>query len=493
MSDEMEIIDFIPPSVWMEHIIPDLDSESSYNLGLVSKVFQSIFVDFYQTGDSSYKLGLVTLKFCQNYVRRQMINQPAKIYFQAPMSYGKTITGLSVPFSNWRPGADREGHIWIAILPKNAIDVWLKEAIKIFGKKIYQSKSTDSPILMPTMPVHRRHIPNYNSKNHLVICSTGSKIFGQIIPDGYYLDNGKLRYNCNFIFDECHKMPEFLTNFARGGDSVLLISASGAPKSLIEVNSPRKTPLFRTIVVPEQCVKYKVPKARFHYVDTSKIPDAKDNFDLIKDILEEHFDNTITVWIEGNRVDALADIIKERYGRNKPIFKYKSSIVRIKDMESSGNGILVIGQAFSEAININCEVMIIIRSDIGINKERRNQLIGRGIRTTNPVKFVEIYHLVYNKEGYLKCRYSDAFFSLNLRMNQDPVNIDFLKSRFQILTLADPSLQKITDADIVAIVGNGVQMCTDLKKMLDWWKSQKSAFTDKMKHKLLYFEDAIFS
>jgi hypothetical protein len=431
-----------------------------------------------------------------------------RIYFQAPMSYGKTITGLAASMLGWEYKKKRVGELWFVFAQPSVLDVWLKEAVRIFGKSVYESKSAKSAILMSDSPsnaagvrCHRAVVRGnqYSKRNHLVLCSTGRVQYKHIRAGQKY----------NLIYDECHKsIGDIHRRYVKNANSVLFMSASGPPQMQTS---------YRTVVVPEQCVKNNVPQTRFHYIQMSEDdvrrmqvddyhhyvkknqPDrfraaieekADAIFSIIGELFEKHFDEKIAVFCDDFAIECIAARLASLYGKNKPVFKLRGSTTVISRMENTSNGVLVAGQARSESININSSVMIIFQSDTHINKERRNQLVGRCVRTTNKAEFVDVYHVVTGRLGYLKCRHSDAFFNLRIRMTQDPVSVSYFLSVFRILCVVDKGLKKVTDADIVALVGDGVkikQKPKEVAKTLEWWRYEKSMFTEKMQRKLLYY------
>ena len=140
------------------------------------------------------KSGTYNLKPLQNFIREQILY--FNIIFQAPMSYGKTATGLCAAFNGWKLNLRREDRInklCIIIVPSKAIGVWKEEAIKMFGKEILNartgieaveacSKNPDIDIIlmdiqMPEMSGYEatRQIREFN-KDVIIIAQTA---FGQ--------------------------------------------------------------------------------------------------------------------------------------------------------------------------------------------------------------------------------------------------------------------------------------------------------------------------
>ena len=462
------------PALPLTTICDYLTDEGKANFTLTCRAtVQAISTHHQRQGNNT--AGCYTLKRAQLQIRNLMLeNEPHHIIFQAPMSYGKTATGLSIALHNWTPGSWRVGGVWLIVVPSNAVDTWLKEAQKMYGPVVYQSGSEQSPLLIPQKSKIHAAMAQPNQFTRAIIITMGMRTF-----------QGSLAVNTHIIFDESHKKNK-VEKFVKPDRKALMLSASDTKDEINYVH-------FRTFFVPDVCVQQHLPTPVFHMMLTDKMqlhfnkPNDRD-FEVldyvryVQAILNKNL-GRVVVFCPGPTAK-----FKEMFAHltaanpTRLVTKFAKSTAVITKFERSGCGIMMVPHSASEAININPDCMIIIRGD-WVNKERINQLIGRGLRTTNPLKYVNIYHVLPNGMPRLRTLYTNACLMHNVHLDQVKSMKERLVCSFRLMNVLDEGLKATTSADMVAIINLNDW---PVQEMYDWWITQKSAYSDELKKKVLF-------
>lgn len=406
------------------------------------------------------KAGTYTLKPLQNFIREQILY--FNIIFQAPMSYGKTATGLCAAFDGWKINLKRENNkninLCIIIVPSKAIGVWKEEAIKMFGKGIY-NKSYKSPLLIPLCTENNDHIKTLMNKKvskrtfAILLSNTVCHKYKDILQDNFK--------NLFIIVDEAHTGNEW-RRYLNNRNKYLLLSASPVNKKDIESNIGNT----KYYVAGEENMKGKIPDLDFKIVNTNEIEMGLHNMNSelnmktycmeIYKILKTLKDKNIAIFIPGGRPlensRRYFAKICEKLDRDYYEFKQESKrkFEEIKKFEESSSSVLIIAHSQSEAININADGAIVIRGD-WVNQERINQMIGRVRRTTNKNNCIPIYQIVPKGYPNLKTIYTNACNKLGVHNNNSSIPPDFLFQSFRYLNFLDPGMKKIKPMDIVVL------------------------------------------
>ena len=428
-----------------------------------------------QTATRKYVSGAYELKPIQGYIREEMSRGIQHIIFRAPLSYGKTATGLATAFRDWEFGKMRGEGVrpWLIIAPSSVVDVWTKEAQSMFGPRIFSAKSLDSPLIaMNKSDVHRTLTPeNLSPFTFAILISTNTRTnYRWLVQD------------CDLILDEAHKHHN-CKDWIRDDRSVLLLSASPFGKNVNDIK-------FRLISVPDSCVIEKVPTPIFRIVPT---PGNEVTLSAMGErgadpvyidytlALLAQLPKRVVIFCPGNLMDDLLQRLTQHLGIYRPILKFSKSTKVLVKAAQIPNSVIVISHAVSEGINVVCDDVIVIRGD-WLNKERINQLLGRCLRTINPNKFVTFHQLVPHGIPRLLTLYTNACLTYRLHLKQETANVDLLTSGFRLMMLLDPNLEKTTPADIIAIV-NMAKLPP--KEMLDWWKDKKSGYNPELQAKII--------
>ena len=439
-----------------------------------------------------------TLKFCnklqlrtaQAFIRQQFRKNKQHIVFNAPPSYGKSVTGLCVVFDRWELGKNRpEGRkLWIITCPGKAIDTWQKEAIKLFGKDIFLSKSSDSPLLIPSKVPKLHKIDNLDEisdKTWAILVSTATK-------SSIFIHEGLagLACRCDIIIDEAHlKGKKILQVYScfRVKNSCLLLSASP-----INYTRQREIAKFRRFEISDESFAGNKPTAIFSFHKTTEeervtygvgdrtILRIKEYAEIIKQLQREHQDRIAVFYHNDKDKLTLKELKKILTETGIKIYKFTDSTRVISTFQKEKTAFLLVPSAKSEAINIDCERCVIIRGD-WLNPERLYQLINRCLRSTNINKYVYVHHVMPRIYPFIKLKCAEAYFNYNKKIG-DNYNMRLIVAGFSTLCLYDKNFNRVKDADIIALTN--LQNIRN-EKMLEWWKKQPSLFADNVKQQML--------
>ena len=460
------------------------DTSSLVNLACSCKCFW----DAYISGNYKKQLGNFKLRYIQTIIAER-VHKGELINLNAPISYGKTAIGYGCIFFDSSPFKPRTGNIWIIIVPTKAVETWKQEAIKIFGKEIFDRKNPyTSPLLIlntKLSPYHNRLIlsdTNLTQSNHIILISN-NKTKRFILTQNY-----------NLIVDEAHTNSLWHKNVNTKVIKSILLSASLIHDADLEKMLTQMK--YKSITVGWTQAN-NIPSINFFYVDTPEYTYGKV---LLKG---RYIDQDIYI----GKIDYLLSQMKscrvvifyppgDAYENiysplNQVCTKYNFSLVvyntlqSVIKFESCMNQVLLISHTESESININAEACICIRPDY-LNLDRINQMVGRVLRSTNPNKIVYVYNIT--PKGYPKYKtiYANSHYLCNVTLNDKDIEPDHLLTGFRTLYSYDKTLSKITGYDIIAICNSSHSKNSQI---LSFWLNKPSFFTEEMKKLIFDFYD----
>lgn len=411
---------------------------------------------------------------------------------QAPTSYGKTAIVLSLVFRDWAPDTPRTGPLYVAIVPPKAFLTWINEAMKMYGPGIYNKKTGDSPLIACLSICSPIHNNMYSSTANLAtVLHPNTRLV--LLSNKTCTSRHSTFIGSRVIVDEahtCHQWKIFLGH--PGYKWTLLMSASviytdiSIDRKFVlgdKINSGRVptaiTYMYLVDGVGDE--SYKPIDIKFRDIDIPVYAQA-----VASSVLALKDSRRIVIFLPGGKIfKSIFPYIKAYMDQmNREVLVFTKSLNRIHQFESSSNpSVLLLSHELSESINIDAEAAICVRGD-WVNTERFGQMISRILRITNPNKTVNIIQIAPSGFPQYKVNYAECCRLMGVHTSGEQISAGELIMAYRVIRAYGYDANTVTPADVVAIC-NQDHDPQNKKKLLTWWRTQKSVFTSAQQETIL--------
>jgi superfamily II DNA or RNA helicase len=413
---------------------------------------------------------------------------------QAPVGFGKTITGLSFAFAD-----PTDPNLYVYFVPPKAFDTWIRDVDKVFGNALGVGPGTRVLFAHSSAAAHTRLIKGaletyrlqaaQNKKGRLqfkpsvraIITTTTSKIGKEVVA----------KWGTRIVIDEAHAMTD--RTWLQVGRFRWLALLSANEVKLVDDGT---NVMFDRVVVSTKYMEgsvplvevhrslvepYKTPyfnEARQFTIPNQKIASIANNLveylEALTAIFAQVPNGQIALFLpDGDTGDAIADALPG-IAIGWELVPFVNATTKIRYFESLVRSVLVIRLNKSEAITILASAFIIVRPD-WINPIRYMQMIGRGLRSTNTNKQLDVHLIVPRGVPALRA----AFYEAVRRLMADDLELpipDHRASEFEkadaALRVCGSSLDRAAPSEVVAAIGVGFDNPELTPTILGLWEKE---------------------
>lgn len=430
-------------------------------------------------------LGHVRLSLAQAAIRDAVIAMPDSIpgaptnifIILAPMGFGKTIVGLSVPFVNIDGG-----HRYICIVPSAVFDTWVAETIKVFGTGARSiTPSTQVVLAHSSIPHHNAHvkraIDTAGSNGPALVKALGSRVRVIITTSNSALsDTLAATWATRAILDEAHAATDNTWRKIRDLPWITTLSANVVHPGLSKFNLWRGNGDTSSWVVTAGVMEGVVPVANPRQIMISPWGNEAREFNgphekkiSLEQNIEEYVNALIGIFasIPKGRVvlylpdgDTSTELVRAagRYAAGWCIIEFNRAVSKIRKFESVDRSILVAQHAKAVGINIHATHLVVVRPD-WVNFVRYAQLMGRVLRPLSPTSSVDTFLIMPYGVPSLRVACAEALRMLaTTELHLEPPTftaLEFLKAE-ACLRACNSSIAMATPIELMSALGMGL-------------------------------------
>lgn len=461
---------FLVPELCM-HIMEKLDWPKAAIFCSINKCAWSVYCTWLR---EYCRLCKIVLRKSQGLIRDQCLISSGAISLQAQMSWGKTITALSVAFKEGNPITK-----WVFLVPPKAFTTWINQIEKVFGKDtVYcPHNPRESQVLALLTAQSKNHVdwftengPTENTKILLVTPNSGNAVKALAWAEGV-------------IVDEAHKGGKW-RNMIHNKKYKLLLSAYPVSYDCDLYLKPKND-----IIVPETKANYyhlpilghdysDIPKCFPFHIDPVLVAGMSH---IYKSELSKVLDNVGSAAVlfvpGGNTLQGLiANIQKLCEEKNRELFTFTRSLKVIQKFEKArGDRLLLMHHEQSECININADSCIVLHPEY-VNLGRIKQIVHRVLRTTNRNDIVDVHYICAGYASYMKAVYSESLRVLNYDSDTLVTPESMLKALSITRSLGYRSPTLLAPADIVVICNEDFSV-NKRKDLYELWCNSEGLLT----------------
>lgn len=428
------------------------------------------------------KLGKLILKPLQLYLAKELAHGTEGIYeFRAPMSYGKTITGLALVFSTT--------YNYLIIAPGKALETWVEQAKLLMGEDVFVRSSPEESKILLLASSAPRHLEYFKAKKDIshvraIILSTRSSF----LPE---------KWAHRTIVDEAHLLKGKIDDLSSITPWTLLLSAE-------KINT-RRIYLKKSYIVSKKVIEDIVPETDPHYYIIPGLPEELTNFSfpssrghMFLKTKEQYIealnftfdtcDGKIVVFVPGGKI---MDTLKEEFFSELsfPVYYFVKSLKVLEKFEKcETKALLVLSQAHTEAINLVCDTAVFVRPD-WLSTNHCKQMIGRVLRTRNPKLKIPVFYITTDIVGVTRTVYSESLVSLGLVVQIDTIpSYQFVKA-FTTVKLLGQTIEELSPIEVAIVLNTAFDPPITDKLYKVWKESQDNRLSEETVRTMLLLEN----
>jgi hypothetical protein len=409
---------------------------------------------------------------------------------RAPMGFGKTIVGLSVPFAD-----PADPHRYIYIVPPAAFDTWVTEVVKVFGAAARSvGPSTQIVFAHSSVPQHNTHAKNAIASAGGGVPDLGANVRAVITTSASGLGAALARtWATRAILDEAHATTGRTWDGVSGLYWIVGLSANIVTPLITPYNlwrgSQHRVCEHSSWVVAAGVMEGVVPIADPCRMLVAPWGDEARQFGRSQDkkaCLEQNIGVYVTALMgvfagiskghvvlylpDGDASEAIVDAAP-RYAASWQIIKFINAVSKIRQFEKIERSILIAHHARTVAINIHATHLIVIRPD-WVNAIRYAQLIGRVLRPLSPTSSVGTYLIMPHGIPMLRVAFAEALRVLaaaGLQVAAPELSpLEFLKAE-ACLQACGGSIIAATPIELLAVLGVSINDPTIAEDLFARW------------------------
>lgn len=444
-----------------------------------------------------FELGSVHLSLAQAVIRDAIIampdNKPTNVFtVLAPMGFGKTIVGLSIPFAD-----PDDGHRYLFIVHPAAFDTWVAEVIKVFGSTARSLRpSTQILFAHSSNPSHnaraKQAIAEFSPGDGDEFPNLGPKVRIAITTNNSALgDSLAHTWATRAILDEAHVAPSRTWRKISALPWIVALSANIVHPALNPFVLWRSNGNFSSWVVTAGVMQGVVPTTKPRQIVVAPWTDEDRQFGDSQEkkvYLESNLDVYIVALVgvfatipKGHVVlylpdgDTSEELVRaaSKYAAGWHIIEFNRAVSKIRQFEVTDRSILIVQHAKSVAVNIHATHLIVVRPD-WVNSVRYAQIVGRVLRPLSPTATVDTFLIVPRGIPALRAQLSEALRMLaTAELHLEPPGfsaLEFLKAD-ACLAACGSSAAAASPIELLAALGMGLYAPTTTSALFARWSS----------------------
>jgi hypothetical protein len=447
------------------------------------------------------ELGQVRLSDAQAAIRDAAIEMPDSpggtptnvFVLRAPMGFGKTIVGLSLPFAD-----PADGHRYIFVVHPAAYDTWVAEVIKVFG--------SNARAVTPATRIVFAHssIPHHNAlaKRAVEFFEAGAPPGGEaksplgpgvravITTNTSSVGLALIKlWATRVVLDEAHVTPQHLWITIAPFPWIVALSANIVRPALNTFKVWRDNGSASSWVVAAGVMEGVVPVAKPRQIVVAPYGDEARQFGDSHDKrvhLERNLGAYVTALIgifatiaDGRVVlylpdgDTSAEIVRAapQYAPSWRITEFNRAVSKLRAFEAADRSILVMHHSKSVAVNIHATHLVIVRPD-WVNPVRYAQIMGRVLRPLSPTASIDAFLVMPRGVPAIRTAFAEALRMLaTAELHLEPPSfsaLEFLKAD-TCLRACGSSVVGAAPAELLAVLGVALHDPSIANALLSRW------------------------